>query len=326
MNVKFWRVYAGTSLLKLWFCSGSREAAEDDELGNDEEKDSSEEIEPKLKYVRITNDLQNILCKDAASCIAVHPKFVCVGSHWGALHLFDHQGNSVRSQDLQAHTVMVNQVSIDERGDHICSCSDDGKVYINGLYSMENSQSLALNRLVKCVSIDPYYLKSKRFITGDERLMLHEKAFLSRRSTVLAEAEGQVNNIRWCGRFVAWASSVGLRVYDIEARCSLGLIKWARTHNPERFRCNLFWKDKHTLLVGWVDSVRVCLVRQRNPAEVLKDRDLPEYKVEQIFQFSTDFFLCGIAPLDNYLVLLGCVQIILLTLLFHIRSIVQILY
>jgi hypothetical protein len=36
----------------------------------------SEEIEPKLKYVRLANDLKSILTKDAANCIAVHPK-VC---------------------------------------------------------------------------------------------------------------------------------------------------------------------------------------------------------------------------------------------------------
>lgn len=119
-------------------------------MASDEERENSEEVEPRLKYNRITNDLQKILCKDAASCIAVHPKviqilllikvekciknhcflfqFICLGSHWGAVHLFDHQGNSVRGQELPAHTVMVNQISIDERGDHIASCSDDGKV------------------------------------------------------------------------------------------------------------------------------------------------------------------------------------------------------
>ncbi|CAB3364914.1 Hypothetical predicted protein [Cloeon dipterum] len=290
--------------------SGQKPPAADDDVGDDEEIDSSEEIEPKLKYARITNDLQNILCKDAASSIAVHPKFLCIGSHWGALHLFDHQGNSVRSHELQMHSVEVNQISIDEHGDHIASCSTDGKVYINGFYSNENAQKIDLDSCVKCVAIDPLYYKSssgKRFITGDQRLMVHEKTFLSRRSTLLAEAEGSVNNIKWCGRFVAWASSVGLRVYDIEARCSLGLIKWPKSPDahPERFRCNLFWKDVHTLLVSWVDSVRVFLVRRRNPAEVAENRDLPDYKVEQIYQFRTDFYLCGIAPLDSHLVLLG---------------------
>lgn len=51
---------------------------EGESVSDAEDKDStaSEEVEPKLKYVRLTNDLQSILTKDAASCIAVHPK-VC---------------------------------------------------------------------------------------------------------------------------------------------------------------------------------------------------------------------------------------------------------
>lgn len=33
-----------------------------------------DEIEPKLKYVRLSNDLQNILLTSSATCIGVHPK------------------------------------------------------------------------------------------------------------------------------------------------------------------------------------------------------------------------------------------------------------
>lgn len=46
--------------------------------------------------------------------------------------------------------------------------------------------------------------------------------------TVLCEAEGGVRSIAWSGRFVAWASDTGVRVYDLDAKCSLGLIKWSR--------------------------------------------------------------------------------------------------
>ena len=38
------------------------------------ESSDEEEVEPKLKYVRISNDLKRILNKDAVSCIAVHSK------------------------------------------------------------------------------------------------------------------------------------------------------------------------------------------------------------------------------------------------------------
>lgn len=44
-----------------------------------QESECEDDIEPKLKYVRISNDLRKILSSDAASCVAVHPKvfFIC---------------------------------------------------------------------------------------------------------------------------------------------------------------------------------------------------------------------------------------------------------
>ena len=43
------------------------------------------------------------------------------------------------------------------------------QVFVYGLYTSENNQSLVIGRLVKCVAIDPNYYKSgsgRRFITG----------------------------------------------------------------------------------------------------------------------------------------------------------------
>lgn len=308
--------------------------------GDDKTSVSSEEIEPKLKYARLTNDVQNILCKDEANCIAVHPKFLCLGTRFGMIHILDHQGNKVKDKELRAHSVMVNQISIDNNGDFIASCSDDGKVFIYGLYTTENTHNLTTGRLVKSIGIDPNYYKSgsgRRFITGDERLTLYEKTgFLARlRPTILAEAEGigglamnlgsynggLVGSLKWKGRFVAWAAHVGVRVYDLTARCSLGLIKWSRAPGalPEDFRCNLCWRDDHTLLVGWVDTVRVCVVRKRKENELRAPlsplspaamasyaEQLPEFVVEPVWTFRTDFFICGIGPLgENQLVILG---------------------
>ncbi|XP_029675831.1 vacuolar protein sorting-associated protein 41 homolog isoform X2 [Formica exsecta] len=286
-----------------------------EEQNNPEDSDSSEmdEIEPRLKYVRIRNDLEHILQNDAASCIAVHPKFLCLGSHWGMIHLLDHQGNNVKSKTLQAHTVAVNQISIDHNGDFIASCSDDGKVFIYGLYSTEDNHNMSMGRLVKSIAIDPNYYKSgsgRRFITGDDKLVLYEKIFLARmKPTVLCEAEGGVKSVAWSGRFVAWASDTGVRVYDLDARCSLGLIKWSRTPDtlPEHYRCNLQWSDSKTLLIGWVDIVRICHIRKRTMQEMV-NRDLPEFVVDPVSTFQVDFYISGIAPLKNQLVLLGCLK------------------
>ncbi|XP_019888291.2 vacuolar protein sorting-associated protein 41 homolog isoform X1 [Ooceraea biroi] len=286
-----------------------------EEQSNQEDSDSSEidEIEPRLKYVRIRNDLEHILQNDAASCIAVHPKFLCLGSHWGMIHLLDHQGNNVKSKTLQAHTVAVNEISIDDNGDFIASCSDDGKVFIYGLYSTENNHNISMGRLVKSIAIDPNYYKSgsgRRFITGDDKLVLYEKTFLARmKPTVLCEAEGGVKSIAWSGRFIAWASDTGVRVYDLDTRCSLGLIKWSHTTDasPEHYRCNLQWSDEKTLLIGWVDIVRICHIRKRTTQEMI-NRDLPEFVVDPVSTFQVDFYISGIAPLGNELVLLGCLK------------------
>lgn len=146
----------------------------------------------------------------------------------------------------------------------------------------------------------------RRFIIGDYQLTLYEKTFLKGlKSTVLCESEGMVNAMRWNGQFVAWASAIGVRVYDLNERCSLGLIKWEepRTGRLSDFRCNLRWCNSSTLLIGWVETIRICVIRKRNLVEA---RSLPGFIVDPISTFHTDFFVCGLAPLEkNQLVVLG---------------------
>jgi hypothetical protein len=86
-----------------------------------------------------------------------------------------------------------------------------------------------LDRPVKAIALDPFYYKSgsgRRFVTGDHRLILHEKIFLSRlKSTTLFEDDGVVTNIKWRGRFLAWASTTGVRVFDMAIRRVISVIK-----------------------------------------------------------------------------------------------------
>ncbi|XP_037029036.1 vacuolar protein sorting-associated protein 41 homolog [Bradysia coprophila] len=285
------------------------------ENNSDPETESTEEeVEPKLKYVRISNDLQNILSKDAVSCIAVHARFLCFGTHWGAIHLLDHQGNIVdtpiNKQTSQIHMVSVNQISVDSKGEYIASCSD-GMAIIHGLYTDENNQKLNIGRAVKSIAIDPFHYKpgsGRKFIIGDNKLTLYEKTFIKGlKSTVLNDSEGAVSAIAWSDQFVAWASAIGVRVHDLNEKCSLGLIKWQEPENVSliNYRCNLKWANSKTLLIGWVDTIRICVVRKRNSVEV-STRDLPGFIVDPISTFQTDFFVCGVAPLqENQIVVLG---------------------
>lgn len=93
-----------------------------------------------------------------------------MGTHWGVIHLLDHEGNAIGGEnegDIGAHTVTVNQISIDVKGDYLATCSDDGKIFVHGLCNKDNN-NYNIGRLIKTVALDPEYYKTsgKRFITG----------------------------------------------------------------------------------------------------------------------------------------------------------------
>lgn len=84
------------------------------------------------------------------------------------MHILDHQGTSVQ-KELKAHTVAVNQISVDRKGEFFATCSDDGKVVVHGLFSKDSNLSFNVSRLVKTVALDPFYARggvNRRFITG----------------------------------------------------------------------------------------------------------------------------------------------------------------
>lgn len=153
---------------------------------------------------------------------------------------------------------------------------------------------------------------ARRFIAGDWRLQLYEQRtfFKTLRPQLLHEAEGLVSAIAWSGHFVASASGLGVRVYDLDERCSLGMIRWeeppAADGKLTDYRCNLRWANASTLLIGWVDTIRVCVIRKRNATEVARTNQ-PGYIVDPVSTFQTDFFVCGLAPLaaGDQIVVLG---------------------
>lgn len=207
--------------------------------------------------------------------------------------------------------VSVNEISVDSKAEFIATCSDDGLVIIKGLYSNDNNQKLNLGQNVKCVGLDPVYYKpgsGRKFIIGDKNLTLYEKTFLKNlKPSLLSSAEGNVMSISWCGQWIAWASHVGVRLYDLNEKVSLGLINWEQPQNATltEFRCNLRWSTPTTLLIGWCDTIRICVIRKRTITEAT-GRNIPEYIVVPISTFQTDFYICGLAPLDsNQLVVLG---------------------
>lgn len=85
------------------------------------------------------------------------------------IYTLDHLGNIVDGKEFRAHTVAVNQISVDSSGEFIASCSDDGRVFVHGLYSSDRNESVSVGRVVKTIALDPNFHKSgsgNRFIVG----------------------------------------------------------------------------------------------------------------------------------------------------------------
>uniref|UniRef100_A0A7N8WMV8 Vacuolar protein sorting-associated protein 41 homolog n=1 Tax=Mastacembelus armatus TaxID=205130 RepID=A0A7N8WMV8_9TELE len=250
-----------------------------------DQQHTTDEEEPKLKYERLSNGVTEILQKDAASCMTVHDKFLALGTHFGKVFLLDIQGNV--TQKFEISSVKINQISLDESGEHVGICSEDGKV----------------------VALHPQYTRSncKQFVTGGNKLLLYERNWLNRwKTSVLHEGEGTITNIQWRANLIAWANNVGVKIYDISTKQRItNVLRDNVSLRPDMYPCSLCWKDSTTLIVGWGTSVKICVVKERNPTEM---RDLPSRYVEIVSAFETEFFICGLAPLADQLVTLFFVK------------------
>ncbi|XP_043947351.1 vacuolar protein sorting-associated protein 41 homolog isoform X2 [Drosophila biarmipes] len=271
-----------------------------------------EDAEPKFKYQRLANDMKNILNADVITCAAVHLKFLIFGTFRGRVYLVDHQGNLVNSNlrnSERNHQIAVNNVDVDARGECMATCSDDGKVNITGFFNCDNNINLIFGKFIKAVALDPDPRAGhRRFIVGHDKLVLYERNLLKNlRSTELCSVEGNVLSISWHGSLVAWASHIGVRVYHLKDKRSLGLIKWEVPSQGrlENYHCHLRWSNEFTLLIGWVDTIRICEISKRKSVETSAN-NYPGYVVDPVSTFQTTFYICGLAPLTaKQLVVLG---------------------
>ncbi|CAG2113369.1 unnamed protein product [Medioppia subpectinata] len=272
--------------------------------------ESDEEVEPKLTYERITNDVSAILKKESATCLAVHSRFIALGTHLGKINIIDVLGNRVNDRELCLHKTSVNQISIDEKGEYLATSSDD-RIVIFGLYSSDHNYHNSFDRPVRAIAIDPYFRRpggGKRFVVGEaDKIILFEKTFLARyRTTILQQSRGHIRNIRWRTQYIAWASDQCVKIYDIEDRVVITYIDREKDNDvqrfrPELFRCHFCWKDDRTLLIGWADSIKICCIKQK------QNNELPRRYVELTASFNVEFGVCGIAPIESKLVVL-CVN------------------
>uniref|UniRef100_A0A671K5Y1 Vacuolar protein sorting-associated protein 41 homolog n=1 Tax=Sinocyclocheilus anshuiensis TaxID=1608454 RepID=A0A671K5Y1_9TELE len=216
--------------------------------------------------------------------MTVHDKFLALGTHFGKVYLLDIQGNV--TQKFEISPVKINQISLDESGDHVGICSEDGKVQVVGLYTREG-----FHENFDCPI----------------KILLYERNWLNRwKTSVLHEGEGNITNVKWRANLIAWANNVGVKIYDISSKQRITNVLQDNTNlRPDMYPCSLCWKDNTTLIIGWGSSVKICVVKERDPTEM---RDLPSRYVEIVSAFETEFFISGLAPLADQLVTLYYVK------------------
>ncbi|KAG3242569.1 hypothetical protein PI124_g12584 [Phytophthora idaei] len=220
------------------------------ESDSQETKEPATPQEPLLKYERVGGHFHAIFKDDSLSCIALHVNFVCAGTYGGSVLLLELDGWFIRR--LHQHYKKVNQVCIDETGQFIASCSDDGTVAVYTLFptagasgasdisgnkhvnnqNTEKARQMSVSSTGGEVNIynyfsavyaveleDRYAMKrEKSFACGgvSGQLIINKKGWIIDKESTVHEGEGPVQLIRWKDGLVAWANDWGVKVYDSE--------------------------------------------------------------------------------------------------------------
>uniref|UniRef100_A0A8C7W9V0 Vacuolar protein sorting-associated protein 41 homolog n=1 Tax=Oncorhynchus mykiss TaxID=8022 RepID=A0A8C7W9V0_ONCMY len=223
-------------------------------------------------------------------------QFLALGTHFGKVFLLDIQGNL--TQKFEISPVKINQISLDESGEHMGICSEDGKVQVFGLYTREG-----FHENFDC-PVKVIYVRGGILIYS---LLLYEKNWLNRwKTSTLHEGEGTITNVQWRANLIAWANNMGVKIYDISTKQRItNVLRDNVSLRPDMYPCSLCWKDNSTLIIGWGSSIKICVVKERGHTEL---RDLPSRYVEIVSAFETEFFISGLAPLADQLVTLYFVK------------------
>ncbi|KAK5803468.1 vacuolar protein sorting-associated protein 41 homolog isoform X2 [Gossypium arboreum] len=290
-----------------------REEEEDEDVDDDEEEEEEaeeDEEEPRLKYQRMGGSIPSLLSGEAASCISVAERMIALGTHDGTVHILDFLGNQVK--EFAAHSAAVNDLSFDIEGEYIGSCSDDGSVVLNSLFSDEKLK-FEYHRPMKAIALDPDYARktSRRFVTGGlaGHLYFNTKKWLGYKDQVLHSGEGPIHAVKWRTSLIAWANDAGVKVYDAANDQRITFIERPRgTPHPEILLPHLVWQDDTLLVIGWGTSVKIAAIRtnlNKGTNGTYKRVMSNTNQVDIVASFQTSYYISGIAPFADALVVLA---------------------
>ena len=269
------------------------------ELGDDE----GEDPEPILKYQRLGASVTEILSSDVAICLAVHSRFLALGTKSGGVHVLDLNGNEIRR--FTPHSARINCVSIDSTGEFVGSCSQDGTVVISSLYGADASTHW-YPKPVAAISFDPDYATKRVFATGGMagQLVVNSRGWFGSKDVVVHSGEGPITVLACAGPTLAWANDLGVKVYDaLQSKRVSFVERPASAPVGSRFSCQLRWESNSELLIGWYDTIKIGRVRTRDAASLAaggvgaaaaRAGGVGSKYMEIVALIQTDFIVCGL--------------------------------
>ncbi|ETN86670.1 hypothetical protein NECAME_16201 [Necator americanus] len=274
------------------------------EANSDYSSDEEDKLlEPRFKYQRIEGpDAKQMLTSQIISTMAAHLKLIVVGTQMGYLWIMDHFGHVDHEHIpvLRPHRSAVTKLSIDEQGNYVMSCGNDGRVAVSGIGCDNLNHVVSLSVMPRSIAISPLFSKPTlfpMFVVGERNLTIYEKKFFSYKETVIfrgGEKDGFISQCSWQQSLIALTNDGGTRIFDKVTDQLISLIP--PSHDVDRARSSHFppthcWLDDVLLAVAWADTLTI--------VKVTASEGSPRRRAEIHFMWHLNMFCSGVSYMNG---------------------------
>lgn len=224
-------------------------------IANTDLQKDKDDIEPRLKYTKITQLPPAVFAKDPVSAFLAGDTFFAFATHSGAIHLTKPDLSLIRS--YRAHRASVLGLSTD--GTYLASSSMDGTVVIMNINDEKDITGNDFKRPVHSVALDPNYKATKAFISGGMAgdVILSERGWLGQRSdTVLQTSEDPVIAVYWLEGVIIWMNDSGINIYSqFTKNLLLNIPRPEDSPRADLYKPRICTPESNRIYIAWADWV-----------------------------------------------------------------------
>ncbi|KAJ3427038.1 vacuolar protein sorting-associated protein 41 [Anaeramoeba flamelloides] len=250
--------------------SSDSDSTDSSSSGSDTESEQSRivkknhEIEPQLRYKRISNDLKKIIQKELVTIVQSTTKFIILGTGEGKVYIFRPNGFFSSRYTFKAKfKTPVTQLHL--RNKHLAGLSKDGKINIMNFQS-KKIEEFDHMRQITCFCLAPGFGKgsTREFLFGDNlgHVYLSSKRLIGRSKTEINPVPGNGNvkiiSINPAKRVIVWADQKVLIFYDQKKNKLIKLFQHPKNFSKtSRLLMPIFliWINDWELILAWGNMI-----------------------------------------------------------------------